>query len=130
MSAKTDKEEAIAVEVLHERDRQAAKWGEQNHPDGTGPRVMLLGDFPYSYDVHAPKQTSPLDSWTATELSDTAKANTDIAAKNDNVAWSDILLEEVFEALAEDDPTKLRAELVQVAAVAQQWIGAIDRRTA
>lgn len=118
----------VAADVRTERARQDQKWGEQNHPDGTGPRVALLGDFPYSYDVNAPRQTSPLDGWTATELSDTAKANTDIAAKNDNVAWSDILLEEVFEALAESDPVKLRTELVQVAAVAQQWAEAIDRR--
>ncbi|MFI1165600.1 hypothetical protein ACH4UM_18790 [Streptomyces sp. NPDC020801] len=37
--------------------------------------------------------------------------------------------EEALEALAEDDPGKLRAELVQVAAVAVAWIEAIDRRT-
>ena len=37
--------------------------------------------------------------------------------------------EEVFEAFAEDDPKLLRAELVQVAAVALQWADAIDRRT-
>jgi len=31
-------------------------------------------------------------------------------------------------AIAERDPAKLRAELIQVAAVAVQWIQAIDRR--
>jgi hypothetical protein len=35
----------------------------------------------------------------------------------------------VAEALAEDDPTLLRAELIQVAAVAVAWVEAIDRRT-
>ncbi len=46
--------------------------------------------------------------------------------QNDN--WRDILLEEVFEALAEEEPKELRKELVQVAAVAAQWVEAIDRR--
>ena len=45
-----------------------------------------------------------------------------------SLAWDGILLEEVYEAFAEEDPIKLRSELVQVAAVAVQWIAAIDRR--
>lgn len=45
-------------------------------------------------------------------------------------AWRHILDEEVAEALAETDPERLRAELVQVAAVAVQWIEALDRRAA
>lgn len=41
-----------------------------------------------------------------------------------------MLLEEVAEAFAESDDARLRAELVQVAAVAQAWIESIDRRSA
>lgn len=42
-----------------------------------------------------------------------------------------ILIEEVAEAMAElDDPEKLRAELMQVAAVCVDWIEMIDRRKA
>ncbi|HYF53037.1 MAG TPA: hypothetical protein VEA41_02135 [Salinarimonas sp.] len=44
------------------------------------------------------------------------------------MTYSQILAEEVAEALAESDPMLLRAELVQVAAVAVQWVEAIDRR--
>lgn len=44
--------------------------------------------------------------------------------------WRDILAEEFNEALAESDPDRLRAELVQVAAVAVNWVEAIDRREA
>lgn len=44
--------------------------------------------------------------------------------------WSDILVEELTEAIEADNDEDLRAELVQVAAVAVQWIAAIDRRTA
>ena len=39
-----------------------------------------------------------------------------------------VLLEEVSEALAEDDPARLREELLQVAGVAVLWIEALDRR--
>jgi hypothetical protein len=39
-----------------------------------------------------------------------------------------VLDEEVWEAFAESDPAKLRAELVQVAAVAFRWIEALDAR--
>jgi len=112
---------AAAAEVRAERARQDEKWGEQNHPDGTGPQMPVLfaaGWHLGEADMHA----------RAAKLAAAAKASTDLRASNGAVTWTDILLEEVFEALAEDDPTKLRAELVQVAAVAQQWAEAIDRR--
>ncbi|MDY0891848.1 hypothetical protein [Frigoribacterium sp. CFBP9030] len=97
--------EEIAVEVLRERDRQDSKWGEQNHPDGTG------GDR-------------------AIRQAEWAKQRTDLRAEEGTVTWLVILREEVLEAFAESDPTKLRDELIQVAAVAQQWVQAIDRRSA
>ena len=45
--------------------------------------------------------------------------------------WTAILVEEVGESarhVCEERPDKLREELVQVAAVAMQWINVIDRR--
>ncbi|WP_258376555.1 helix-turn-helix domain-containing protein [Curtobacterium sp. MCBD17_028] len=107
-------ERAIAAEVREERRRQDAKWGEQNHPDGTG-----AGRYP---DVMISK------SWGG--LRDLFRDLTDAHAADDTVTFLDILAEEVLEAFAEDDPVKLRTELIQVAAVAQQWVSAIDRRTA
>lgn len=92
------------ADVKAERARQDQKWGEQNHPDGTG---------------------NPGDAHRAT----LAKAYTDMAARNGRVTWRDILNEEVAEAFAESDTAALRTELVQVAAVATQWVQAIDRRT-
>lgn len=89
--------------VLAERNRQDAKWGEQNHPDGTG----IGGD-----DVRRDVMTSLCQA----------------AAASGSVTWRHILDEEVAEAFAEPDPAKLRAELVQVAAVAVAWIEAIERR--
>lgn len=96
----------VLVEVSTERRNQDIKWGVQNHPNGTGPDAGWLGV-------------------TAVELEDyfSASCKADEAGQ-----WSSILLEEVFEAMAEHDPAALRAELLQVAAVAVAWIEAIDRR--
>jgi hypothetical protein len=108
----------IAVEVLGERHRQDERWGEQNHPDGTGPAVIVSG-LPALAGV---ARLDNLRTW--------ATADCDRAAAHGCVTWTHILLEEVLEALAEDDPGRLRAELIQVSAVAQQWVSAIDRRAA
>jgi len=110
----------VAADVRAERARQDQKWGEQNHPDGTGATT-----YPLNGDHHDLYATA--ESW-AEELATWSQTETDHAARTGTVSWRHILLEEVFEALAEDDPAKLRAELVQVAAVAQQWAEAIDRR--
>lgn len=88
--------------IARERDAQDVKWGEQNHPDGTGG----LG---------------------RKQAADDARAWTEMQAAEKTLAWSDILEEEVAEAMAETESTRLRAELVQVAAVAVAWIEAIDR---
>jgi hypothetical protein len=92
----------VLREVAAERVRQDAKWGEQNHPDGTDP------------------------VWAGT--ANLCREKADRYAKDGDLTWLHILREEVYEALAETDPAKLRVELVQVAAVAVNWIEAIDRR--
>lgn len=112
----------VLGEVLDERRRQDEKWGEQNHPDGTGEHSMPLSRIVF----HRP--AAPGGRHCASELALLAKEATDRAARAGMVTWTDILLEEVFEALAEDDSDKLRTELVQIAAVATQWVEAIDRR--
>jgi len=101
----------VLEEVLNERMRQEEKWGEQNHPDGTGPGVELDNRHGLYMD----------------ELANVHKNNTDLAAKYGDLTYKDIFLEEVFEALAEEDKEKLREELVQTAAVAVAWIEKIDR---
>lgn len=95
----------ILAEVQAERERQDARWGEQNHPNGTGALSCVLER-------------------------DKARQGCENAFQRGDGTWMHVLIEEVFEAFAEEDPAKLRAELVQVAAVATNWIGAIDRRTA
>lgn len=98
----------VLQEVLAERIRQDARWGEQNHPlhDVADPRgIALLGR---AYDV----------------LERACKGRFREAPPTGAV----ILLEEVFEALAARDPEDTREELVQVAAVAVMMIEALDRR--
>ncbi|MBF8186936.1 NUDIX domain-containing protein [Nonomuraea sp. K274] len=59
---------------------------------------------------------------------DLARLETETAAANGVLTWRHILAEEVFEAFAESDPGSLRAELIQVAAVAVKWVQALDHR--
>lgn len=94
--------ENVLSEVADERVAQFDKWGDQNWPDGTN--AIYKG------------------------VADTCKAVTDALAASGELTWMHILLEEVYEALAEEDPAKIRAELVQAGAVVAAWIEAIDRR--
>jgi len=95
--------DGIFDEIFVERIRQHAKFGEQNHPNGTGHSNQIA-------------------------QAEIARARCDAYFSMGIGAWDLILLEEVWEALAESDPEKLRTELVQVAAVAVAWIEAIDRK--
>ncbi|MDY0828570.1 hypothetical protein SK224_05450 [Microbacterium sp. BG28] len=117
---------SVLDEVAAERARQSAKWGVQRHPDGTGPDSMPL---------YAETATGIADNDEAAYIRDVMQGRTewrfhDTSTRDQPGTWTDILLEEVFEALAESDPEKLRTELIQVAAVATQWVEAIDDRPA
>ncbi len=106
---------AALGDVLTERGRQDAKWAEQNHPDGTGPATQpLRGMFS---DARADVVSGAMRQ----------RCQSSTVDGGDN--WADILLEEVFEAIAEEPGSRgLREELVQVAALTIQWVEAIDRR--
>ncbi|MEV7867447.1 NUDIX hydrolase [Streptomyces sp. NPDC088124] len=93
----------VLAEIADERRRQDDKFGEQNHPAGTG-------QHPETVDA------------------DVARMACQQAAEGGYLDWMHILREEVAEAFAESDPARLRAELVQVAAVATAWIESLDRR--
>jgi hypothetical protein len=112
--------DGVPADVAAERARQDAKWGQQDHRDGTGPAVRPLAAL--LANVHA-QASAP---WLAAR----AKAECEAAFAAGHGTWRHILIEEVFEAFAEEDPQRLRTELIQVAAVAQQWVESIDRRTA
>ena len=91
----------VLPEIAAERSRQDEQWGEQNHYNGTGPGFARAANH--------------------------ARQRCQEAAKLGLVTYRHILEEEVWEAFSETDPTKLRAELVQVAAVAVAWIEKLDR---
>lgn len=92
----------FAEAIDAERQAQLAKWGDQQHHDGTG----RFGD----------RETADL-------MRTICQAN---GPDEDN--WRDILAEEIAEAFAETDPARLRAELIQAGAVIAAWIHDIDRR--
>lgn len=106
MVTRRDRTIQALIAVQAERERQHAKHGVQTLPDGAG--------------------TEP---WDDVER-DAARLRCDRATLAGTLTWRHVLEEEVAEALAETDPAALRAELVQVAAVAVQWIEALDRRRA
>lgn len=98
--------EEVLQEVHAERTRQDAKWGQQNHPDGTAPDGVAK----------------------AKEVADAARKVCDYMAANKKLTWMHIFTEEVMEAFAETDELKLRTELIQSIAVGVAWVEAIDRR--
>lgn len=106
---------AAINDVIRERVAQHATWGRQDHPDGTGPDLILT-DLPH-FQGHA--RADHLEAW--------AKARCQAAEGGDT--YERILTEEWAEAITSDDPGRLRRELVQVAAVAVAWIEKLDRET-
>lgn len=100
----------ILTEIGRERGAQDAKWGApKDVPNGTGPTALLFG---FSFG----------------DLRDWMQGSVDLAAERGDSRMSWVLLEEVFEALAESDDERLRVELIQVAAVAAKWVQIIDER--
>lgn len=110
---------SIASEVVSEIDRSIAKHGDQRHvPLGMGPDT-----FPLDFGLPVYRQTS------ADGIADLARRATDarsFSQGDGSVTWRDILTEEVFEAYAEADPAAVRAEMIQVAAVAMKIVDKID----
>lgn len=95
----------ILAEISMERERQDVKFGVRDHPDG--PSAVGLGIPP---------------EWEA-------KLTLKYAEENGTLGWGHILSEEVSEAVAAiGNDEALKAELIQVAAVAVAWIEAIERR--
>lgn len=96
----------IAVRhVLAERITQLAKWGVQHRADDTGGATLRAE-------------------------ADQAKRTCQAAERfvKGGAGWRLVLAEEVAEAFAETDRARLRAELIQVAAVAIAWVEDLDTR--
>lgn len=112
---------SIERAVRDEREAQDAKWGEQNHPD------LDPHDIPEVVRIHYAFRAQRWKEINAQRAGNGCEVKYRLPAAS-CTAWEGVLLEEVYEALAESDPVRLREELVQVAAVATAWIEAIDRR--
>ncbi len=95
------RDEEVFAQAAMERHRQRIKWGLQSLPNGTGRH----------------------DDWQVAEF---YKRVTDANDKDGTLSWRDVLLEKVFESLAETETEELRTELIQVIAVAAAWIGDLD----
>lgn len=112
---RTDGLARFVADVDIERQRQLAKFGDQRHPDMVGDASAqcdareLFAEWADNYRTINDGKLDPRDPDTSLD-------------------WTGILLEEVYEALNEYEPDKLRAELIQVAAVCAAWISDIDRR--
>lgn len=109
--SKTPEQQIIADlldEVASERFAQIEKWGQRDRPSVFGESDRRNFEKTANY-------------W---------KQINDARVELDSLAWDGILLEEVFEALAESDDDLRRQELIQVAAVALAEVECIDRRTA
>jgi hypothetical protein len=91
----------VMIDIMRETAR-AESIHAKDYPDGTRAELTPL----------------------ANNLRLLAQAKEDVGA----VTWADVLAEETAEAISEEDPDKLRAELVQVASVATRWIASLDRR--
>ena len=113
--------ERVLHEVTAERQRQDDKWGEQNHPD------RMPDGYPYG---DSPDYAKAARYWQSTNATRVGWMNAAGEPSDRGAAWEGVLLQAVYEALAESDPAKLRVKLIQVAAVPVAWIEAIDRRAA
>lgn len=103
----------VALQVVHERQRQDAKWGPQNHPW-----------------IRVDPESAVRTYFTGVTSADTAKAMCDQADAIDHQSFARILIEEVAEALEAPTMIEVRQELIQVAAVCVAAVEAMDRATA
>lgn len=100
----------ICNEILNERSKQDAKWGEQNHP--------VAEQYPMA----------DLETRQAKERG--ARRRCQDREKSKTLSWYDICQEELCEANGAEDDEHAREELLQLAACCVAAIECIDRREA
>lgn len=108
----------VYAEIIAERNRQDAKWGEQNHPSldpiltgrngGASPQRLCE-----EYEIPSEAR---------------AKFKCNEAAEKRVLSWAHIAVEELSEAVSAIDDKTRRGELIQLAAVIVEWIQSIDRQ--
>ncbi len=105
---------AVLEDVVHERYKQHAKWGEQNWPTAN-PKVALKEP-----DERCVLMNIPTEQEAKMFCEDLAQAKA--------LTWFDIIIEELSESVSADKE-HLREELVQLAAVVVAAIESLDRNT-
>lgn len=109
--------ETISVldEVFEERKRQVARYGfNTDLEDGVG-----------AYET----PWLPLTDRPAAEVeAEFRRDYEDFESSTGFPTWAHLVREEVAEAFTEDDPEKLQAELLQVAALCVSWVEVIRAR--
>lgn len=104
-----DRTRAILDLVFAERQRQEARYGEENltTQSGSGPNTCWL--LPYTGDSAAQIQVALRGDYEGFE-------------DEVPVTWVHLVREEIAEAFQESDPTRLAEELIQVAALCVSWV--------
>ncbi|MEU0081386.1 hypothetical protein ABZY58_26090 [Micromonospora tulbaghiae] len=120
----------VLAEVLAERRRQDVKWGEQNHPDAHPDILGRLTDGAGEWWGEPAEVARRLSEYYEIPVASRARYNCRHEAGHHGPTWVGIAIEEMAEVLeaAVSDPATLRAEWVQLAAVAVAAVEAIDRR--
>jgi hypothetical protein len=111
----------VLQEVEKHRAVQVARYGSNDGlKDGTGPGVRWLRPLYFGpatgieYELRAEYESHG--------------QNPSSAPTSDDITWMHLVREEVAEAFQENDPVRLRDELIQVAALCVSWIEKIDTR--
>jgi hypothetical protein len=106
----------VLADVAAERGRQIAHYGNNSDlADGTGLDQPWLG---LGFEQH-----------TAWDIQIDFRADYEsYEAAVGKPTWMHLVREEVAEAFQESDPARLRAELIQVAALCVSWIEKLDAR--
>jgi hypothetical protein len=117
----------VLADVRAERARQYARHGSNSTlSDGTGPEVPWMGNVADFYQSRlAAVRRFPGAGEIETHLRNDYEAH---EARTGKPTWMHLVREEVAEVFAENDPQRLRAELIQVAALAVSWVEKLDAR--
>lgn len=120
MNEPTTQTEKVLSEVHEERKRQHLKWGEQNFPS-------LKNIIPIPGNSIASAVAMVNSYGLPSEF--TAKKECNIAMEKGTCTFAHIAVEELCEVIScLDDEKQMRKELIQLAAVAVQWVETIDRK--
>ena len=105
----------VLREVMHEREQQVGRYGHNEELlDGTGPDEPWLGAV-------SELPAARVEEWFREDYERHERAA-------GAPTWMHLIREEVAEVFREDDPARLREEIIQVAALCVSWVEKLDRR--